>query len=396
MQFCSQCGTKRLAAWRFCPECRLEFSQPGHTSHGTRQSPFRGLAVFAVLLLVGVGTWLQILSPKARSGPSGSPGGGAGTAAGASLPEGHPPLDQIVLPDDVKQFIADRAAQVEQQPTDKVAWEQLGQVQYRAAQIDASYYPAALKSFRHVLELDPENANALRGIASVHYDLGEYGDAKPFLEKYLALRPDDPAAQTDLATVRLNVGDIEGAIADYRKIIEANPPFVQAHFNLGIALHRTGDIEGAVATFRQAREITTDERIRARLDSMIAQLEGASASPETATEKKAAAGGPNAAETRQQVAAGSSAFQKTVEEYFRTHAIMGEKIVAIEWPEAMTARVVVHDFPMNTMPPFAKSAFTARLQDTVRDAKAKAGANGTAEVAIVDSNTRTVMETIRE
>src|SRR5262245_44938218 len=104
IHFCPQCGTKRQTGWQFCPRCGGELESDPTRPRSKRPSPLPGILVFAALVLAGVGAWTQILAPKTRSGPPGSPSAGPGTAtadAGA-LPEGHP---QIAIPDDVKKFI---------------------------------------------------------------------------------------------------------------------------------------------------------------------------------------------------------------------------------------------------------------------------------------------------
>lgn len=398
MRYCPRCGTRRRHDWRFCPRCRLDFSRE-REAPSVRPSPVTGLLVFAVLVLAGVGTWLRILAPATRSGPPGSP-----TAPGA-LPEGHPPLDQIALPDDVKTFITNLAAEAEKKPDDTALWTRLSQVQQRAAQLDSTYYQAALRSFRHLLELDAEDPDALRGVANVQYDLGNYREALPYFERYVARRPSDHGAQTDLATVRLHLGEVTPAIAAYRQIIAADPSFVQAHYNLGVALHQTGDDAGALAAFRQARDVATDARIRARVEEVIAGLDGTRAGTALPTAGAAAAGaapsasptaGPPAAGAPTSAAHAGSPFQQAIEAFFRSHEIVGPKVTAVEWTSVVAGRVIVRDFPMAAMPPFARTKFTDRIRGAVRGAKTSHGVGEAVEITIVDGATGVVMETVTE
>lgn len=395
--FCPQCGSKQQPGWQFCPRCGTGLDLEGEPARqrGTRPSPLPGLLVFSVLVLAGIGAWTQILAPKTRSGPPGSPSAGPGAPAvdAGELPEGHP---QIAIPEDVKTFIANLAAEAEQKPDDATTWGRLSQVQYRAAQIDSSYYAAALKSFRHVLDIAPDDPEAIRGVANIQYDLGDYQSALPQFERYLRLRPDDAGAQTDLATVRLHLGEVERAIGEYRRIIAANPPFVQAHYNLGVALHQVGDNEGALAAFRKAREVATDASVRERIDRVVAQLQPGAATPvaEAAAPPPAPAA-PGAPAAGTPPAPGSS-FQESIERFFRTHEIVGPKLVRIEWPAPLTARVVLRDFPMTAMPPFARTKFTGRITDALRQAKNASGTTGAAEVDLVDAATDKVMDTVKE
>ena len=388
-KFCPSCGARRQRQWRFCAECGAAVDGAAADASAARRSPAVGLAVFSVLVLAGVAMWLRILQPRERSGPPGSPtsqadAGGAGTAG--SLPEGHPPVEPLSVPEDVKQFIATLAEETARQPEDAAAWTKLAEVQYRAARIDPTYYAAALGSYRHLHEIDPGNAEAVRGLANVHYDRQEYASARPYFEQYLKVRPDDRAAQTDLATVRMNLGEVDEAIAGYREIIAADPTFLQAHYNLGVALHRAGDNAGAVDAFRRAKEVTTDERVRARVDLILGQLGAGTA--EAGTTPAATAPSAGGAER--------TPFQQAVETFFRSHQIIGSKVVTIEWSGPTTAAVNVRDFPMSAMPPFARDKFTGRMRDAIRQAKESTGTSGAAEIAITDAATKAVMETMRE
>ena len=397
-RYCPRCGISRQKDWRFCPQCSHDFSGDAGAietagkggGRSGRPSPVTGILVFAVLVLAGVGAWLRILEPATRSGPPGSPTPPPGAGAG-ELPEGHPPLEQLQLPEDVKAFIANLVTEAEKKPKDVAAWSRLSQVQYRAAQLDSTYYPAALESFRHVLELDPKNEEALRGAANVQYDLGNYRDALPYFEKYVARHPDDPGAQTDLATVRMNLGEIEPAIAAYRKVVAANPGFVQAHYNLGVALHQTGDNAGALAAFQRARDAATDTRIRSRVEQVIAGLEGRPFESDRKPEPQSPAGS-----TARATGATGSPFQRAIEDFFRSHEIVGPRVVGVEWSGPTRARVLVRDFPMAAMPPFARSKFTGRIREAVAGAKQAHGAQGTVEIAIVDAPTGDTMETVVE
>jgi tetratricopeptide (TPR) repeat protein len=394
---CPRCGAGRKSRWLFCPKCGEDLTAGSDAVRTVRPSPILGLSVFSVLVLIGVGTWMQIRAPKTRSGPPGSPSvaasvEGAGSEGGdGQLPEGHPPLNELVIPDDIKTFIAELAEKAAASPEDLATWQRLAQVQSRAAQVDPSYYAPALEALRHVLELEPKDPEALRGVAGVHYDLTQYAQSVPYFEQYLALRPDDAGARTDLATVRLHLGEVERAVAEYRAIIAADPSFVQARYNLGVALHREGKTEEALDEFQKARGLTSDPRIQARLDQIIGQLDPQAVAAAAAS-APAAAGGTGGSPD----ATPRTPYQAAVERFFRTHEIVGPKLVAIEWPSDTRARVLVRDFPMAAMPPFARTKFTSRIEEALRDAKQSGGVRDTTEVAIVDAATGAVMDTVAQ
>jgi tetratricopeptide (TPR) repeat protein len=380
-RFCFRCGTKALAGARFCSDCGASLA--GGTGAGeSRQLTALGATFLSLFLAGGLAIWTLILSPAS---PRPEPGGTASrttppAVAGAAtkLPEGHPQVP-VQLPDDVKKFIADLGAKAKKSPKDTDAWLKLATVNARAAQLDASYSTDALAAFQHVLELDPRNADALRGLANLHYDRDEHRDAIPLFERYLELRPDDASARTDLATMYLYAGDTGRAISSYQDVIKRNPSFLQAHYNLAVAYHRQGDDAAALGELATARGFAADDDARKQIDDMIASLRG---EPSTSG---ASNNGP---------AAARSPFQAAVEAAFRAHPIMGPRIVRFEWSAPATGRALVQNFPMDGMPPAVREKFAAHLAEQLRTATHDHGVQGPVRVEIADAASGVVMAAV--
>ena len=327
-----------------------------------------GSAALVVFLLAGLSIWTFILSPREpRPGPAGP---APRTAAQAPA--------KVELPGEVKTFIGDLAAKAKEKPEDVETWLKLGQVNARAAQLDPSYQAAALAAFEHVLELEPKNADALRGVANVLYDRDDHQKAIQAYEKYLALRPDDASARTDLATMYLYGGQPERAIATYQAVIKDNPSFLQAHYNLAVTYHGQGNDDGALKELETARGLATEESAKKQIDDMIASLKGGTAAPASAP----ATGQP------------PPAFQGAVEQAFRASPIMGSRIVRFEWANPASGRVVVQNFPMEGMPQQVRDKFTARLQEEIRTAQGAHPVDGPVRVEIADAASGRVMATI--
>lgn len=381
-RFCDQCGKQTAPQARFCSQCGSALGPGAPTASDGWRLTTAGGGVLAFFLVAGLAIWTLILSPTPpRPGPGGGapprPASPAATAT-ATPPEGHPPFQ---MPDEVRRFIADLETKAKQQPKDVATWLRLGQVNARAAQLDPSYFDAALAGYRRVLELEPENATALQGIADVHYDRGESAEAIRFYERYLAQRPDDAAARTDLGTMYLQAGNVAQAVTIYQEVIRRNPSFVQAHYNLAITHHRQGDDAAALRELDTARRLATDDRIRGQIDEMVASIKGG-ASPSDGG--RASARG----------AAASTPFQRAVEDALRGHPIMGPRIVRVEWGGAGAGRVLVRDFPMEGMPPEVRDKFKARLGETLRSAEGANPVEGPVRIEIADLATGRVMETV--
>ena len=67
-------------------------------------------------------------------------------------------------------------------------WNRLGTVALRASLFDQSYFRLASEAYGHVLELDPDNLEALRGIGNLNYDRQKYDQAIAAYEHYPQLQ----------------------------------------------------------------------------------------------------------------------------------------------------------------------------------------------------------------
>ena len=375
VRFCSHCGTKAASGAKFCAECGADLVGP-RSAAGGWQLTIAGSAVLVVFLAAGLAVWTVILSPAGRpslAGPAGRPSASSapGPAADAT--------GRVALPDQAKAFITELTGQAKQKPDDVDTWMKLAQVSARAAQLDPAYQTDAINAYDHVLALDPKNADALRGVANLHYDRDDHQKAIPAFEKYLALRPDDPSAKTDLGTMYLYSGQPERAVATYQDVIKSNPAFLQAHYNLAVTYHGQGKDQDALKELEVARGLATDDPVRKQIDDMIASLKGGRPAPAEPVAKTAGAGSP---------------FQTAVEEAFRAHPIMGPRIVRFEWGAPASGRVLVRNFPMAGMPPEVREKFTGRLAEQLRTVEAAHPVEGPVRVEIADAADGSVMATV--
>jgi tetratricopeptide (TPR) repeat protein len=328
----------------------------------------------------------MILSPAPpRPGPGGPRPAASAAPAG---PDGvQVPARKVELPEQVKTFIADLATKAKERPKDGEAWLRLAQVNARAAQLDPSYAPRALEAFEHVLGLESNNPDALRGAANVHYDRSDHAKAIPLYERYLKLRADDASARTDLGTMYLYAGDAPRAIATYQEVIRQNPSFVQAHYNLAVTYHQQGKQAEALAELEAARGVAADDGVRRQIDDMIATLRG---TPPPAAGAPPAAGVPAPAAD-----ATRTPFQRTIEDALRAHPIMGPRIARFEWPGAGTGRVLVNNFPMAAMPDEVREKFLGRLGQELRTASGAHPVQGPVSLEIADASSGNVMATAK-
>jgi tetratricopeptide (TPR) repeat protein len=404
--FCAQCGARLPAGARFCPGCGAtaagSVAASGSAGPRTLREQMPGLLVLAAFLAVGLGLWVSVLRSGAPEATAPRPPGPppAASEGGEQLPGDHPPIG---LTAEAERFIAQLTAKAEAAPTDAAAWRNLAQVQARAAALDPSYGARAVESFRHLLNLTRDDADSVRSLANVYYDQKRYADAAAQYERYLQLRPDDPNVRTDLGTTYLYQQELDRAVATYEDVIAKHPDFLQAHFNLGLALEAKGDHERAQAAIAKARSLATDDGTRERIDKVSAELKGWRPPPGGAGQ--AAGAEPAAAPPPAPAGAGTGAaaaptlppaadYRAEVERSLRAHQILGPKIASIEWPDGDTrARVLVREFPMQSMPEHIRNLFRARLETMVYDAKEQHDVSGERSIEVVDAATGKVMDT---
>jgi hypothetical protein len=94
--------------------------------------------------------------------------------------------------------------------------------------------------------------------------------------------------------------------------------------------------------------------------------------------------------------AGDADFHDAVEEMVRGLPIAGPKVGSVQWPDKLKARVMMDNFPMDQMPPFAKTKFLSDLKAGIDSAKKDNNISSPVEVNIVDSASGHVMETITQ
>lgn len=119
---------------------------------------------------------------------------------------------------------------------------------------------AAEADLRRLIEIDPENADALNALGYTLADRTDrYQEALELIQRAIKLKPDTPAIIDSLGWVSYRLGRIEEALRHLRRAFEQQRDAeVAAH--LGEVLWVSGAKEEARAIWRQGREIDPDNR----------------------------------------------------------------------------------------------------------------------------------------
>jgi tetratricopeptide (TPR) repeat protein len=397
-----------MAAARFCIECGVRLDAlvsaaaasgatlSGDASAGARAAltsqpstfaPFA--ATFSAILVVGIlvayGVMRQIPQREALLSSPSQAAAPSPVQDARQLPPGHP---AIQLPKEARDFIDSVAREAEARPQDLTAWDKYGDVCFRAAAFDSSYYSKAGAAYAHALKFDPDDLDALRGVGNIDFDQRKYDAAIAAYEHYLSRKPDDPEVRTDLGTMLLSSGSADQAVLQYRKVLETHPRFFEATFNLGIAYGQMNQFEAARAAFEKAKTLAPDADARNRATQMLAELDG--------TEMPASQEGSKPAQAAPALAADSGSFQGAMERMLRDLPIAGPKVASVQWPSATRARVLMENFPMEQMPPFAAAKFMSDLKAGIGGVKTAHGIRAPVEIDICDAASGRVMQSIKE
>lgn len=391
-QFCTHCGASVVRAARFCVECGAPLSggAPRATA-GVAWQRYAPLFVVASVLIVGavaviLGNHSAKEPPRVppRNVPAQRP------QEQGQVPQGHP---AIPLPDTARDILRKKAEEVAAHPDDLTARKQLGLMQYRAGLIDPSFLKEAVATYEAVLTRDPNDLDALRALGDISADADQSPKAMEYYTRFLALKPDDPYVLTLVGNIQLAARNGADAVKSYEAALRVDPMLFQAQVGLGFGYASTGEPAKALEALQRARGLATDDATRKQVDDILARV-GAPVQPAAAA--GAAGAAPAGAGGGAGPAAGDGGYRPGVEAVFRTHPIVGPKLDRIDWVDDHKLQVVLREFPMDQMPPFAKEKFTDRIKTGLRDNKAKHGIAGSVTVELVDSASGRVMDAVSE
>lgn len=115
-------------------------------------------------------------------------------------------------------------------------------------------YQLAYAEFHKALQIQPNNKNALHGLALVHMEFQEYEMARDLFLKVLSLDPDYADAWFNLGVCYQKLNMHKEAIDAFQRALN-NPLFVtqdKAYFGQGLSFYRIGKYEEAKNAFDKA------------------------------------------------------------------------------------------------------------------------------------------------
>ncbi len=111
---------------------------------------------------------------------------------------------------------------------------------------------------REYVSSHPDDGQAVFLLGMTYYWTGNYGAARPWLERALELEPDTHVIHDCLGYCLFMLGELGGARREYQALLEAVSGEPKAHYGLGLIELEESDLDGAAARFRRAIELFDD------------------------------------------------------------------------------------------------------------------------------------------
>jgi tetratricopeptide (TPR) repeat protein len=110
----------------------------------------------------------------------------------------------------------------------------------------------ASENYRHVLDLDPDNADALHLLGLVRLQQRDAAEAVALIQRSLEVDPENPQAFDHLGTALLEDGKPRDSIAAFERALEMAPNFAECWFNLGNAYETAQQMPNALNAYKKA------------------------------------------------------------------------------------------------------------------------------------------------
>jgi tetratricopeptide (TPR) repeat protein len=135
-----------------------------------------------------------------------------------------------------------------------------------------SQIQAQAQGYTQVLQKEPENQVALKGLLNARLQLGDIKGSLLPLEKIAALNPQIPDYTVLLAQTKQYLGDREGAANSYRMVLSAQPQNINALQGLVSLLLDAKRPESAMGAVKTALKKTTSDADATPIKLLLAQI----------------------------------------------------------------------------------------------------------------------------
>ncbi len=133
--------------------------------------------------------------------------------------------------------------------------------------------PEVLETLLAAVEANPEDPAARAGVADLHLDALDFGEAVYWLQQARNLDPSDLDIRARLAFAQLGAGDVAGAVAGYEAVLADDPEHFESLLALGrVRLFVEQDLAAGIEFWERAIAARPDSpeaaALRAQIDSL--------------------------------------------------------------------------------------------------------------------------------
>jgi tetratricopeptide (TPR) repeat protein len=117
--------------------------------------------------------------------------------------------------------------------------------------------------YQHIIEVEPENANAYHLLGVIAYQLGKNDIAVQLISKSITKDSNQSSSYSNLGNALQEQGKLDDAIQSYQRALSINPDYTKAHRNLAhLKRHTNYDDEiQKMEVLHRKPDITTEQRM---------------------------------------------------------------------------------------------------------------------------------------
>ena len=112
--------------------------------------------------------------------------------------------------------------------------------------------------YQEILQLEPNDFDALNLLASLHLQEKKYKEAVEYFGRALKINSSQPSLLNNYGLALYELQKYEDAIGSYDKAIKLNPCFIEAHYNRGHLLQKLANFEHALLSYGRVIELKPD------------------------------------------------------------------------------------------------------------------------------------------
>lgn len=129
------------------------------------------------------------------------------------------------------------------------------------AYIQAGKLEDAAGVYQAILEVEPEQLEALHHLGIVAYQMGRFQEAQSLISKVISLNPQDAMAYSNLGLIFEALEKLDLAASAFRRSIRLKPDNPEAFYNLANIEKKQGKFKEAIVNYDRALQIKPDAEI---------------------------------------------------------------------------------------------------------------------------------------